>query len=177
MGMRFKKSHHRFILSLICTACVVLSPSSLLFGAIIDRVVAYVDNTAITRSELDQTYADTALVTPAVTREEVLNTMINRILLLKQARRIRLRSEGEDALLKEYVDLKIRAFIRIRDEEIRNFYNRHIAEFSEREIEDLREDIENYLTEQELNIRLREHLAELRGNACVMIRLENQIQD
>jgi len=175
--MRSDTLRYGLVLYLICTACVVLSPASPLVGALIDRVVAYVDNTAITRSELDRKYAETALVTPAVTREEVLNTMINRILLIKQARKIRLRSEDEDTLLKEYVDLRIRAFIRISDEEIRNFYYRHIADFSGKELEDLREDIENYLMEQELNNRLREHIAELRSKACVTIQLENRIQE
>lgn len=175
--MRSEKSRYRLALYLICVACVVLSSSSLLFAAIIDRVVAYVDNTAITRSELDRKYAETALISPAVTREEVLNTMINRILLVKQARKIRLRSEGEDELLKEYVDLKIRALIRISDEETRNFYERHIADFPGKELEDLREEIENYLTDQQLNRRLREHIAELRSNACVTIQRESQIQE
>jgi hypothetical protein len=143
----------------------------MLSAGIRERVVAYVDNMAITLSELDKKYAETMQVTPSVTREEVLNTMVNRILLIREAQKIRLKSEREDELIKEYVDLKIRSFIRIKDEEIRKFYETHSSEFPGKELDELREDIENYLIEQELNKRLREHIAELRSNACIQIQL------
>jgi hypothetical protein len=140
-------------------------------------VVAYADNSAITLSELEKKYAETVHVTPAVTREEVLNTMINRLLLVREAKKIRLKSQLEDALLKEYVDLKIRAFIRIKDEEIRTFFDTHTADFTGKELDEMREDIENYLIEQEVNSRLKEHIAELRNNACVKIQLNEKTQE
>jgi hypothetical protein len=142
-----------------------------LHAAIKDRVVAYVDTTAITLTELDNKYAEAIQVTPAITREEVLNTMINRILLVREARKIRLKSEREDELLKEYVDLRIRSFIRIKDEEIKNFYEVHAADFPEKDLDELREDIENYLIEQELNNALKKHISDLRNNACIKIQL------
>jgi len=140
-------------------------------------VVAYADNSAITLSELEKKYAETVHVTPAVTREEVLNTMINRLLLVREAKKIRLKSQLEDALLKEYVDLKIRAFIRLKDEEIRTFFDTHTADFTGKELDEMREDIENYLIEQEVNSRLKEHIAELRNNACVKIQLNEKTQE
>jgi hypothetical protein len=142
-----------------------------LFAGIRDRVVAYVDTSAITLSELDKKYAETVRVTPAITREEVLNTMINRMLLLREARKIRLKSEQEDELLKEYVDLRIRSFIRIKDEEIRTFYEEHASDSPEKGLDELREDIENYLIEQELNKGLKNHITTLRDNACIKIQL------
>jgi ribosomal protein S13 len=100
--------------------------------------------------------------------------MINRILLIREARKIRLKSEREDELLKEYVELKIRSFIRINDEDVRNFYNAHASDFPEKDIDELREDIENYLIERELNKRLKEHIDSLRNNACVKVQLIQQ---
>lgn len=155
----------------LCIALLVLLQCTTLLAGIRERVVAYVDNTAITLSELDKKYAETVQVTPSVTREEVLNTMVNRILLIREAQKIRLKSEREDELIKEYVDLKIRSFIRIKDEEIKKFYETHSSEFPGKELDELREDIENYLIEQELNKRLRGHIAELRSNACIQIQL------
>jgi hypothetical protein len=162
-----------------CSFCaiLILLLCSPLFGAISDRVVAYVDNTAITLTELDKKYAEAAEVTPAITREEVLNTMINRILMIREARKIRLKAEREDELLKEYVDLRIRSFIRIKDDEIRNFYQEHAADFPERDLDDLREDIENYLIEQELNRTLKKHINELRNNACIKMQLVKKKQE
>ena len=162
---------------LCITFIVTLTLCSSLSAGIQDRVVAYVDNSAITLSELEKKYAETVHVTPAVTREEVLNTMINRLLLVREARTIRLKSQLEDELLREYVDLKIRAFIRIKDEEIKAFYDKHAADFPEKELDEIREDIENYLIEQELNNRLKKHIAELKDNACVSIQLNEKMQE
>jgi hypothetical protein len=150
---------------------------SSLFAAIKDRVVAYVDNTAITLSELEKKYTETIHVTPAITKEEVLNTMINRVLLVREARKIRLKAQREDEMLREYVDLKIRAFIRIKDGEIKDFYDTHAADFIGKELDETREDIENYLIEQELNKRLKEHITELRNNACVKMQLNQNIRE
>jgi hypothetical protein len=161
----------------LCIPLIILLLSSPLLAGIRDRVVAYVDNTAITLTELDRKYAETVQVTPSITREEILNTMINRILLIREARKIRLKAEREDELLKEYVDLKIRSFIRIKDEEIRSFFEAHAADFPEKELDDLREDIENYLIDQELNKGLKQHIADLRNNACVKLQLTEKIQE
>jgi hypothetical protein len=162
---------------LCITFILTLTLYSSLFAAIKDRVVAYVDNTAITLSELEKKYTETVHVTPAITKEEVLNTMINRVLLVREARKIRLKAQREDEMLREYVDLKIRAFIRIKDGEIKDFYDTHAADFIGKELDETREDIENYLIEQELNKRLKEHITELRNNACVKMQLNQNIRE
>jgi len=173
----WEKSKFSVFYYFLCIPLLILSLSSSLSAEIKDRVVAYVDNTAITLGELEKKYAETLHVTPAVTREEVLNTMLNRVLLVREARKIRLKSQLEDELLKEYADLKIRAFIRIKDEEIKTFYDTHASDFLGKELDEMREDIENYLIEQEVNKRLKEHIAELRNNACVNMQLDQQIQE
>jgi len=156
---------------------LIFSLSARLHAGIRDRVVAYVDNTAITLTELEQKYAETVVYAPSAMREDVLNTMVNRILLIREARKIRLKPEREDALLDEYVDLKIRAFIRIRDDEIKNFFDAHASDFQGRALEEVKEDIEEILIEQELNKRLKEHLDELRKKACVKMQLNHSVPD
>jgi len=140
-----------------------------------DRVVAYVNTTAITLSELDTRYIDTRKVTPDITREEVLNTMINRVLLLREARKLRLEAPSEDELLKEYIDLKVRTLIRVKEEDILDFYNKHSDEFEGKDLEDVRDTIENYLVEHQLNEQLKEHISELRKNTCVKVQLEPEM--
>lgn len=137
-----------------------------------DRVVAYVDTAAITLSELETRYIDTRKVTPDITREEVLNTMINRVLLLREARKLRLEAPSEDELLKEYIDLKVRTLIRVKEEDIQDFYNKHKDEFEGKDLEDVREIIENYLVEHQLNEQLKAHISQLRKNTCVKLQLE-----
>jgi hypothetical protein len=160
---------------LICAVFVLLMLLCHCFpvaAAISDRVVAFVDNIAITASELEMKYAETVKVNPDIKKEEVLNTMINRTLMLREAKKMRLEAPSEDELLKEYIDLKIRAFIRIKDEEITDFYNKHAADFKGKELDAVRDEIENYLTEKELNQRLKTHIQELREKACVQVQLE-----
>lgn len=146
----------------------------LLYAGITDRVVAYVDNIAITLSDLDARYAETTTVSTSVTKEEVLNTMINRTLMLREAKKMRLEALSEDQVLKEYIDLKIRAFIRIKDEEVKEFYDKHTVDFQGKGFEAVRDEIENYLIENELNQRLKTHIGELKGKACVQIQLEHK---
>jgi len=152
--------------------CLVLSaPYPVLHAEVRDRVAAFVDDIAITLSELEIRHAGTVKITPDVTKEEVLNTMLNRVLLLREAKKIRLEAPSEEELLRDYIDLKIRAFIRINEEEITDFYDKHIGDFGGKELDDVREDVENYLTENELNKRLKRHIDELREKACVNILL------
>ena len=150
---------------------LLLALSSSLFADIKDRVVAFVDNDAITLSELEEQYNNTIQITPDITKEEVLNTMVNRLLLLREARKIKLEALTEDALLQEYIDLKIRAFIRVTEEDVVDFYEGHIDDFQENELETVREEIENVLLEKALNERLISHINELKEKACVKIQL------
>ena len=160
-----------YIINLLITVCCLLSTTSMLSAGINDRVVAFLDNDAITLSELEMKYYDTVKVTSDITREEVLNTMVNRLLLLREAKKIRLEAPSEDELLNEYIDLKIRALIRIKEEELKDFYNKNISKFEGKELDSVRDDIENYLAEHEVNQRLKAHINELRGKSCVKIQL------
>jgi hypothetical protein len=160
-------------LFLVITSYFILLTSyfSVLDAQIKDRVVAFVDNDAITLSELEEKYSSALQITPDITREEVLRTMVNRLLLLREARKIKLEALTEDELLQEYIDLKIRAFIRVNEEDIVNFYEGHIEDFQEKELETVREDIENVLIEKALNERLISHINELKEKSCVKIQL------
>lgn len=139
-----------------------------------DRVAAYVDNEAITVSELEITFADTLHILPSVTKMEVLQTMINRIILLREARHIRLDAPNDEELLNEYLGLKIRAFIRIKEEELSEFYEQNRSDFHDKDLEDVREEIESYLIEKKLNENLKEHINNLRREACIEIQLDEE---
>jgi len=195
LGMRFKKvkseklkvkseaSRCRFLFALyllpftfyfLLFSCLLLfAPCPLLSAGMQDRVVAFVDNTAITLSDLEAKYAETLKATPNITTMEVLNTMVNRTLLLREAKRFRLEAPSEEELLKEYIDLKIRAFIRIRDQTIADFYQQHLIDFQGKELDEVRDQIETYLIEHELNQRLKSHIDELRGKSCVKVQFNH----
>lgn len=78
-------------------------------------------------------------------------------------------------MVKEYIDLKVRAFIQIKDEDMMKFYEQHLSEFKEKEFDAVRDGIENYLVENELNKRLKMHISDLREKSCVKIQLNQDI--
>jgi hypothetical protein len=141
-------------------------------AGISDRVIAFVDDQAITMSELDEQYRKTVNISPDVAMGEVLETMINRILLLREARKHRIESASMEQVMNEYIDLKVRAFIRVGEDDIEKFYEENRADFAGREFEDVRDEIDTYLTEKELNKRLKETLRELRKDAYIRIFLD-----
>jgi len=142
---------------------------------IFDRVVAFVNDQAITLSELQEQYDSAKKLTPDITQEGVLNTMINRLLLLSEAKKYSIEAPTKEEMLNEYIDLKVRAFITVSEKDIEMFYADNKDNFIGKDFEDVREEIEKYLTEKELNTRLKEALKELRKNAYIKIQLNSDM--
>jgi len=166
---RQQKISYNFFYLLLIVFILIIDHRSPAAAEISDCVASFVDNTAITMSELEDAYKKAVELAPGITKEEVLNTMINKVLLLREAKKIGLEASSEDELLKEYTDLKIRTFIRIREEEITDFYEKHLNNFQGKEIESVRDEIEGYLTEKEVNERLKSRIKELREKAYIKI--------
>lgn len=136
---------------------------------LVDRVVAFVDNQAITLSELRESYEHTKKIQPDISMEEVLNTMINRLLLLGDARRLKIEGKSDDEVLAEYVELKVKALIRIKEESIEDYYKKNEQNFQGAQFEAVRDKIEEYLLEKEANERLKQQISELHARAYVKI--------
>jgi hypothetical protein len=173
---KFKKQQKKFSESFFILAryflviiALLFSINSLLYAGIKDRVVAFVDDTAITLSELDEAYSDSIKLTPEITKEEVLNSMINRILLLREAKKLRLNAPTDEEILKEYISLRLRPHI--KEEDVVDFYKKHIDDFHGKDFETVREEIEHYLNEKEFNQLLKNHIDELREKAYIKIQL------
>lgn len=156
------------------------------YSEVVDRVVAIVDDEAIMLSELNSAYqrafspqgesASAENSKTDITQEEVLDGLINRVLLLKQAKKfshsIQTRNDyDENTLIKEYIEKQLKTFIRIPFEEIEQFYGKNKEKFGSKDFYDVRDEIEEYLIEKELNKRLIKHMEELRKNAYVKIQL------
>ena len=166
--MKNRKSFRLLLFSGIVFIAFYVSGAS---ADIFDRVVAFVDNQAITLSEFQEEYRNTLKVTPDISEEDVINTMVNRLVLLREAKKYRIEAPSREEIMKEYIDLKVRAFIRVGEVEIEEFFKKNAGQFSGRDYEDVRAEIERYLTEKELNERLKETLKDLRKNAYIRIQL------
>jgi len=163
----------------VCLLPVAILFSSLLLNALcnaslIDRVVAYVDDRAITESEFRARYEILRQEAPGITEDEALNSMINALLLLQKARLMRLEASTEDNLIKEYVDVNIRSRIVVKEDKILEYYNNNRKEFGDRELTSVRGEIEKYLLELETNTQLKEHLRQLRKGANIVIQLKDK---
>lgn len=157
-----------------CCSIALLLFCSKSHAELIDRVVAFVDDKAITLSELEENYRDSVKLKPEIMREEVLNTLINRTLLLREAKKLRIDAPSKDEIIHEYIELKLRTFIKITEEDIKDFYEKNTKEFGKTELDDVRDKIEDYLIEKEVNLRLKKHIEDLRSNAYIKIQLNSK---
>lgn len=159
----------RILLVTIIFASFSFHLSAISHAELIDKVVAFVDNSAITLREFEETYEKSRAINPNIPRKEVLNTMINRMLLLTEAKKLKIEARSDEELLSEYIDLKVKAFIKISEEDLEVFYNKNISEFKGAGYDAVRDKIEEYLTEQEINRLLKRHIDELRSKAYIKV--------
>jgi hypothetical protein len=169
-----KRRHLCGKVSLCLILCFLFYPlwQSPARAEIIDRVVAYVDQTAITLSEFREASLRMKEKLSNLSDEEVINSMINRIVLIKEARKLRFEASTDDDLLKEYVDFKIRSLIIIKEDAINGFYRGHPEEFKGRDYLSVRDEIEQYLIAEEANRQLKRLVEELREKVEIRIQLQ-----
>lgn len=161
--------HRKLVIVLLATGYWLLA--TIACAEVIDRVVAYVDDTAITLSEFHESYSRMKNTTKDITEGEIINSMINRLLLIKEAKKMKLEARTDEELLRDYIDIKIRSLILIKEDTINKFYLEHINKFNDKDYLSVRDEIEKYLFELETNNQLKKHLEELKANADVKIQL------
>ncbi len=167
---------------LLSTFYFLLSTS--LYGEVLDRIVAVVDDEVILLSELNNKYQVSLDSGLEVTREEVLDGMINRALFLKEARRFSTENgfalqtkEDENRLINEYIESRLKVFIRIHFSDIEFFYyEEKKSSFKDESFNDVKDEIEEYLIEKELNKRLIEHIMELKEKVYIKTQLTTGVK-
>ena len=80
----------------------------------------------------------------------------------------------EDALVNEYVELRVKSGVRIKESDLEDFYRGNEKEFKGEGYEAVRDRIEEYLVEKETNRVLKAHLEELRKRAYVRINMTGE---
>jgi hypothetical protein len=148
----------------------ILMPVNI-YCKVIDRVVASIDDMAITESEFNEKYEELVKIDKGIDRLQALNAIVNRELLLKDANKYRIEGE-EDDVIRQYIDLKFRALIRVNDKDSKKYYNDHEDEFEGQEYEDVRQNIIKYLTEYKVNEQLKKQIEKLRSMSTIRIMLD-----
>lgn len=156
----------------LCSLLFAVMISAAVYAAVLERVVAYVNDTAITLSEFRENALRSRKTLRNVSDEEIINSMINRLLLLQEAEKMRIEAPGKDELVREYIDIKIKSSIIISDEDIEHFYKENSGQFNGQDYFAVRDDIEKYLFELEVNKQLKRHIEELRAKADIKIQLQ-----
>lgn len=159
--------------------CLFIAAYVLLFAGyssakVLNRVVAYVDEAAITLSEFQENSQKIKKTLSDISDEDVLNSMINSLLLLKEAGKMRLEAPTKDEILKDFIDIKIKSSIIIKEEDIERFYREHRDDFKGKNYIAVRDEIEKYLFELETNKQLKKYLDELKANAEIKIQLTDK---
>jgi GR25 family glycosyltransferase involved in LPS biosynthesis len=150
-----------------------------LHAEVLERIVAIVNDDVILQSEFLQAYESAREYDPDAHEAGVLEEMINRLLLLKEARKFRLtasdneQGEAKDdkIIIKEYIDIRLKGFIHVPYEDIEYYYYQNKDSFSGRDFYDVRNEIEEYLIEQEFNVKLIEYIEDLKRNAYIRTQL------
>lgn len=164
--------------------CVVFTGllSTFSYAEVLDRAVAIVDEEVVMRSEFNEAFQWALNMGVDVTHENVLDGLINRILLLKEAKKFhkenvfaaRIREDKNvlvNVIINEYIEKRLKIFIRIPFEDVERFYEKNKG-FFEGDFYDVRDKIESYLAEIELNKKLARHIEELREKAYIRIQLK-----
>lgn len=154
---------------LLITALIVFALAGPGHTEVMDRVAAFVDGEAITARELDELYRENLKISPDITRLDVLWTMVNRVLLLREARKLRIEGTSDEVILRDYIDLKVRAFIKVEEKDIVSHYEKSIGQFPGVGIDEIKDKIEAYLREKEVNNRLKRHMEKLKAKSYIKI--------
>jgi hypothetical protein len=162
----------------LCVVLNIVYPAST-HGEMLERVVAIVNDEVILLSEFKETYRSEKEKDSTVSEETVMNGMVNSILLLDEAKRF---SAGDTDIrpkdtvhnrrvVRDYIDRRLRAFIHIPPEDIEYYYRQNKARYEGRDFYDVRNEIEDILTEKEFDARLHEYINQLRAKAYIRIQL------
>lgn len=165
---------------LLVTAFLLFTVHCSLFTAVhaevLERIVAIVNDQVILLSEYDEAVQAAKNISDKVNEDVVLNDMINKILLLDQAKKLKLDSvedstvkTDEGKLINEYIERRIKPFIHIPVDEIESYYTNNKDRFSGRMFYEAKDEIEDYLAERELKTKVAGHIAELRKKAYIKI--------
>lgn len=171
----------RFPVSLALIFIIVLFSHFLLTDSVsaevIERIVAIVNDDVILLSEYREAIETAKKSDSSISKETILDEMINRKLLLNDAKKfwigvssIRHKTGMDDsAVISEYIERRIKAFIHIPYENIESYYIINRKLFTGKEFYDVRDEIEDYLIKEDLSIRLQEYMEELRKNSYIRV--------
>ncbi len=153
-------------------AAAMLMVAFLSHAAVIDRVVAYVDDHAITERELEAAHSRSHSAALRPTKAQSLEALINKILIVAEALKLRIEGQSEEELVREYINLKVRAFIAIKEGDVLAHYKENQWKYKGASYDSIKGDIRKLLEEKAVNEKLKRQLKILRKASSIRIMLD-----
>ncbi len=166
-----------FIICLIITLCVfqILNAEA----ELVERIVAIVNDEVILLSEFKAVMLQAEKRGQEVTAEEVIDEMIDKHLLLEQAKKFNLVRDVvvgpfiSDEVIENYINKRIKTLIYVPFRDIESYYSINKEKYDGKELYDVKSEIEEYLLNRMLKIKILKHINELRENARIRVQLNN----
>ncbi len=180
-GIRSQEKVKLLSCILYLASFIFLSLGDYCHAEVLERIVAIVNDDVILLSELEEAFQTAKKSDKGVTRDLVLDEMIDKALLLEQAKRFRLgksaahqRPVNNKKLVDEYIERRIRALIHTPFRDIESYYMSNMKQFNNKDFYEVKDEIESYLVEKELEKKLLGHIDELRKSSYIRIQLETE---
>ncbi len=106
------------------------------------------------------------------TKAQSLEALINKILIVAEALKLRIEGESDDVLVREYINLKVRAFITIKEGDVLAHYKENQWKYKGASYDSIKGDIRKLLEEKAVNEKLKRQLKILRKGSSIRIMLE-----
>lgn len=150
------------------------------YAELLERIVAVVNEEVILLSELNNEVQLRKAQAAGVSYEEVLDEMINRSLLLGQAKKMRIEGDAEsdkslmidDIIINGYIERRVKAFIHIPLKDMEDYYNKNAVAYGKRKFYEVKNEIETKLLETRLKEKLQEHIRDLRKDSYIRVQLK-----
>ena len=150
------------------------------YSELLERIVAVVNEEVILLSELKNEVQLRKAQGAEVSDAEALNEMINRRLLLGQAKRMRIAGDAEpdkslmtdDIIINGYIERRVKAFIHIPLQDMEDYYNDNAGPYGDKKFYEVKSEIEAKLIETKLKEKLQEHIRDLRKDSYIRVQLE-----
>lgn len=180
MGMRFNIMMRLYEKTILICLMVIscLFPVVNADAELVERIVATVNDEVILLSEYKAVMLHAKDSGKEVTPEEVIDGMIDKHLLLEQARKfsfVRDAAAGPSTtenIIDIYIDKRIRALLYIPFRDIETYYYINYERYDDKELYNVKSEIEEYLLNRMLQIKILEHIDELRENARIRVQLD-----
>jgi hypothetical protein len=175
-----KNDNKKLTISLFLLYISCFSVLNSAYAEMLERIVAVVNEEVILLSELKNEVQLRKAQGAEVSDAEALYEMINKRLLLGQAKRMRIEGDAQpnksfatdDIIINDYIERRVKAFIHIPLKDMEDYYNDNAGSYGNKKFYEVKGEIEAKLVETRLKEKLQEHIRDLRKDSYIRVQLE-----